>query len=112
MSGLYGETIRRASQAFILLMGHFNFLVALGSCARRSRTYDRFMRWELSCGHEAEAFEHDREVDPPRRPRMCQTCGQVRNVVGLAAGKRRSSSCTLNGITGGRRREQPGVVAE
>jgi len=42
------------------------------------------MRWELSCGHEVDALEHDREDDPPRRPRMCPTCQKLRNVVGAA----------------------------
>jgi hypothetical protein len=31
-----------------------------------------------------EALEHDKESEPPRRPRMCQVCQKLRNVVGAA----------------------------
>lgn len=40
------------------------------------------MRWELSRGHDVEALEHDKETDPPYRPRMCPVCETLRNVVG------------------------------
>jgi hypothetical protein len=36
--------------------------------------------WKLSCGHEIPLLEHQRPDDPPRRPRMCPTCGKLRNV--------------------------------
>jgi hypothetical protein len=41
------------------------------------------MRWQLSCGYEVEALEHDKQEELPRRPRMCPTCQKLRNVVGV-----------------------------
>ena len=46
--------------------------------------------WLLSCGHTAiftieEFARRDAgTLEPPRRPRMCQVCGRMRNVVDTA----------------------------
>ena len=42
------------------------------------------MRLEMSCGHEVEALERDKESEPPNPPRMCPTCQKMRDVVGPA----------------------------
>jgi hypothetical protein len=36
--------------------------------------------WKLACGHEVPLLEHEHPDDRPRRPRMCPTCGKLRNV--------------------------------
>ena len=42
---------------------------------------DTKLTWLLSCGHEIPLLEDDRPNDPPRRPRMCEICGKLRNVI-------------------------------
>ena len=40
--------------------------------------------WRLACGHAAPMREHERQDVLPRRPRMCERCGRLRNVEGPA----------------------------
>ena len=37
--------------------------------------------WTLSCAHSIARLEHDRADVLPSRPRMCPTCGRLRDVV-------------------------------
>ena len=66
--------------------------------------------WELSCGHEVEGLEHERDSDPPSRPRICPVCQTLRNVTSDASGKRRLSSVRTRrwiGTAQGQSSDQP-----
>ena len=51
----------------------------LGFATRRVR------EWLLSCGHSIHMLEHEHPGEPPTRPRMCSTCGRLRDIEAPAA---------------------------